>query len=192
MKCLKGGIAFLLSDLFKSDLFSYICVCTCKCRWWKTWASYCTFLLQRVIQAGRLWTSALSLKMNDSVKFWGFTVGRIIHSASKTDLLCFPVVPGVTQLPSRVWIDTPNKSCSKKCLENRIPSPPCILSHAFISNLKIQWLFFYLNIDGPTECPLVVCWQNMGHTQTRESVSGIYFTQNEVIHFHNRNEGIKP
>lgn len=143
LKCLKEGMAFLLSDLFKKQyLFSYICVCTCKCRWWKTGASYCVFLLQRVIHAGRLWSSALSLQINDSVKFWGFTVGRIIHSASKTDLLCFPVVPGVTQLPNGVWIGTPNESCSKECLENRTPSSPHILSHVLISNLKIEWLFF--------------------------------------------------
>lgn len=58
-------------------------------------------------------------------------MGRISHSASKTDLLCFPVVPGVTQLPNRVEIETPNESCSKECLENRISSPPHMLSHVF-------------------------------------------------------------
>lgn len=138
LKCLKEGMAFLWSDLFKKQyLFSYICVCTCICRWWKTCSSYCAFLLQRVIQAGRLWISALSLQMNDSVKFWGFTVGRTIHSASKTDLLCFPVVPGVTQLPNRVGIEAPNESCSKECLENRTPSPPHRLSHV----LK-NWMFW--------------------------------------------------
>ena len=83
LKRLKEGITFLLSDLFKKQcLFSYMYVCVYVDNW-KTGTSCRTFLLQRVGQAGRLWTSTSSLQMNHSVKFWGCTGGRIIHVVSK-------------------------------------------------------------------------------------------------------------